>query len=389
MSNIGYCPGVFDLFHSGHKNLLIKCSNLCDKLIVGVHFDNFVESYKRRPIDNQEIRKNNIIKYLKIPENNIIMIGGYHKDVIIKYKITKIFHGNDWEINSYKKQIGYYRDGLDKLRIKIELLRYTNGISTTKILTKNFIKTDYKTYLFDLDNTLILNNKPKFGSVECIDKLKEMKKEIYIISNNNYSSPSNIHISLNEIGINIPMNNIITSLTHVRDICLRYYNKKNIFVWGSKESIEWLKTSGLNIVGHEDNDIIDLAVVLYRNNYDYQQLVNLCNIINNTENYIIGNSDNTFPDSVNILPDTGSLSKLIIAATGKKPNFICGKPSKNMLPGSLIKPIIMFGDSLKTDKPFAQCCSIDFIHIDENNKNANMSHLGVFCDYLNLNSTIN
>ena len=105
MLTIGYCPGVFDVFHSGHKNLLLKCSNLCDKLIVGIHNDEFVESYKRKPIDNQETRRNNIINYLKIPKENVVIVGGYHKDIIIKFKINKLFHGDDWEINSYKKQI--------------------------------------------------------------------------------------------------------------------------------------------------------------------------------------------------------------------------------------------------------------------------------------------
>lgn len=382
---IGYCPGVFDLFHSGHKNLLNNCSKLCDKLIVGVHFDDFAESYKRRPIDNEKIRKKNIIEYLNISESQVLLVDGYHKNIIIKYKITKIFHGDDWEINSYKKQIGYYRDDLDKLGVELQLLKYTKGISSTKIFTKNFIKSNYKTYLFDLDNTLILNNKLKFGSLECINKLKEMKKEIYIISNNNYYSPSDIQANLKEMGIIIPLNNIITSLTHVRDICLKYFKKKKIFVWGTKRSKEWLETSGLHIVGEENNDIIDLVVVLYRNNYDYNELVNLCNIINKTENYIIGNSDNTYPDSCNILPDTGSLMQLIISSTEIKPSFICGKPSKSMLPESLKNQIIMFGDSLKTDKVFSECCNIDFIYVNENDKDADMSHLGVFYDILNFN----
>lgn len=44
-----YVDGVFDLFHEGHINLL-KSAAAYGRLIVGVHSDDFVVSYKRRPV---------------------------------------------------------------------------------------------------------------------------------------------------------------------------------------------------------------------------------------------------------------------------------------------------------------------------------------------------
>ena len=41
---------VADLFHYGHVNFLKQCSELGDCLIVGIHSDKDVESYKRKPI---------------------------------------------------------------------------------------------------------------------------------------------------------------------------------------------------------------------------------------------------------------------------------------------------------------------------------------------------
>ena len=45
-----YCDMVADLFHYGHVNFLKRCKQLGDYLIVGIHSDSDVESYKRKPI---------------------------------------------------------------------------------------------------------------------------------------------------------------------------------------------------------------------------------------------------------------------------------------------------------------------------------------------------
>ena len=127
---IGYVPGVFDLFHSGHINLIRRAKKMCDRLIIGVHTDKFVENYKRKPKQSQKIRLDNIIKYFNLSQNDVILVGGCHNDIVKKYKINKFIHGNDWEINSYKKQIRYYEDGLDKLGVSVDIIPYTKGIST-------------------------------------------------------------------------------------------------------------------------------------------------------------------------------------------------------------------------------------------------------------------
>ena len=47
---VGYVPGVYDLFHIGHLNLIQNCKKYCEYLIVGVLSDELVEFYKgKRP----------------------------------------------------------------------------------------------------------------------------------------------------------------------------------------------------------------------------------------------------------------------------------------------------------------------------------------------------
>ena len=47
---------VADLFHYGHVNFLKQCHKLGDYLIVGIHSDKDVETYKRKPILSFEER---------------------------------------------------------------------------------------------------------------------------------------------------------------------------------------------------------------------------------------------------------------------------------------------------------------------------------------------
>jgi glycerol-3-phosphate cytidylyltransferase len=51
---IGYTAGVFDMFHTGHLNIIERTRELCDRLIVGVTSDEMVMRLKgRTPIVNQ------------------------------------------------------------------------------------------------------------------------------------------------------------------------------------------------------------------------------------------------------------------------------------------------------------------------------------------------
>jgi glycerol-3-phosphate cytidylyltransferase len=48
MTVIGYAPGVYDLFHVGHLNILTRASRHCDHLIAGVVTDDVVRRTKHK-----------------------------------------------------------------------------------------------------------------------------------------------------------------------------------------------------------------------------------------------------------------------------------------------------------------------------------------------------
>ena len=79
---IGYAVGVFDCFHSGHERLLKEAMSRCDRLIIGVHTNEFVESYKRKPMEDCKVRQHNLIQMMNVKESHVVQVGGNHLEVI-------------------------------------------------------------------------------------------------------------------------------------------------------------------------------------------------------------------------------------------------------------------------------------------------------------------
>lgn len=379
---IGYCPGVFDLLHHGHINLILKSKELCDKLIIGVHTDKFVEEYKRKPTQNTKERMQNLIKNNLAKEDEIVEVGNIHLEIIKKYNVKYIFHGSDWELESYKKQIRYYEDNLDKMGVEIKIIEYSKGISSTNIINDKlkFNLNNKNVYIFDLDKTLVIGDKPMLFSDNLIDNLNKNKKNIYLVTNNNYYTIDNIKKILDKNNINIKKENIYTPLKNIKKYLFnnRY---KNISLWSSKNIYSYFEND-FNIVDHESSDII---IVAYNNDFSYNDLSNLLTNIKNKD-YIITNIDLTYPDQKIIYPDTGITYDIIKKLTKKEPLVKFGKPNLNIINDILEKynknEIVFIGDSLKTDKILAEKANIDFIRIADD---GDISNLGIIIDYLKYN----
>jgi glycerol-3-phosphate cytidylyltransferase len=129
---VGYTSGVFDLFHIGHLNLLLRSKSLCDRLIVGVTTDELV-AYKNAepviPFDQRiEIIRNIRCVDLAIPQDDLDKFRMWKK-----LKFDVMFIGDDWFGTTRFKQ---YETQLSSVGVKIVYLPYTEGISTSDIKHK-------------------------------------------------------------------------------------------------------------------------------------------------------------------------------------------------------------------------------------------------------------
>ncbi|MGM0589739.1 MAG: adenylyltransferase/cytidyltransferase family protein [Bacteroidota bacterium] len=129
-----YVIGVFDLFHRGHVELLRRSKELGKNLIVAINGDDMVASYKRAPYFSEQDRLE-IIKACRYVDEAFIIDGYDNKQYLVDYDIDAIVHGDDWEKKSYMEQIRVTEDFLNEYGIELVLLPYTEGISTSDLIS--------------------------------------------------------------------------------------------------------------------------------------------------------------------------------------------------------------------------------------------------------------
>lgn len=125
--------GVFDLFHAGHVKLLEKARALGDRLVVIINGDQLTASYKRQPV-TLEADREVMLKSCRYVDAVEISNDYSIRDAIVRHGVTQVVHGDDWEIESYKKQIRCDDAFLDEHGVRLVLLPYTPGISTSDII---------------------------------------------------------------------------------------------------------------------------------------------------------------------------------------------------------------------------------------------------------------
>lgn len=132
----GITTGVFDLFHVGHLNLLERCKEQCETLIVAVCDDDYVRNIKKKepvyPLD-ERVR---IINALKCVDETVVVSFEEVDDKMLllnKHKFNVLFSGDDWKGSErYIKTEQQFAE----VGVSIEYLPYTQGISTTQIKEK-------------------------------------------------------------------------------------------------------------------------------------------------------------------------------------------------------------------------------------------------------------
>jgi cytidyltransferase-like protein len=126
-----YVDMVADLFHAGHVRFLEQARALGDRLIVGVHSDETVASYKRTPVLTMEERLATVraCRYVDevVPDAPLGLTRAY----IAKHSVDLVVHADDLDEGQIAQMY--------QVPLEMGIFRtvpYTAGISTTEIIER-------------------------------------------------------------------------------------------------------------------------------------------------------------------------------------------------------------------------------------------------------------
>lgn len=216
---------------------------------------------------------------------------------------------------------------------------------------------DIKCFLLDLDGTLYLSDTPIEGAAAAVARMQQQTKVMFI-TNNSSASRAAYYKKLTKMGFSLLEQDIYSSTYATIDYLKEYQKGKKVYLVATEEVTKEFVSCGITLA----NDNPDIVVLTFDKNLTYQKLQNMCKFLADGAFFVATHPDKVCPTATGSIPDVGSFLKLIYTASGKKPNVICGKPSKMF--GSRIKKltglkphqIAMVGDRLSTDYKFAKNC---------------------------------
>lgn len=125
---VGYVPGVFDMFHIGHLNILRESRERCDRLIAGVVTDEVVEAMKGyRPIVPLEERME-IVGSVRFVDEVVVDASSDKREVWREHRFDVLFKGDDWQHTERGERL---EQQMSDVGAKVLYLPYTPHTSST------------------------------------------------------------------------------------------------------------------------------------------------------------------------------------------------------------------------------------------------------------------
>ena len=235
---------------------------------------------------------------------------------------------------------------------------YTNDKSKSEELKSKTL------FIFDMDGTIYLDNKPLPFAIDFVGKIKNDASKKYVYFTNNASKDPQAYIDkLKKIGFPADTGDVLTSADVLIKYLKLYRKDKSVYLVGTPLLEDMFRENRINLFFPDENSgyiqknqsAPDIVVSSFDLSLTYFKLERACTYIRNGAEWLTTHPDINCPVEHGYIPDCGAINELIKSSTGKPLPKAFGKPHSEVV--AMLEEIyktdrknmVMFGDRLYTD----------------------------------------
>ena len=225
-----------------------------------------------------------------------------------------------------------------------------------KSLAEALRETEY--FLLDMDGTLYIGDELIGNMPQTLSFLREKGKKIVYLTNNSSKDAEEYREKLGRLSLWGEGDIVYSSGEATAEYLLTNFPDKKVYLVGTDALKKEFSARGVLLVDEDP----DICVLAYDTTLTYRKLCDLTRFLFGGAYYIATHPDVNCPAPGAFVPDVGSFIELIAASTGRRPDFIVGKPFTGMgenLERKFSAPkekFMMAGDRMHTDIRFGNSC---------------------------------
>jgi HAD superfamily hydrolase (TIGR01450 family) len=206
-------------------------------------------------------------------------------------------------------------------------------------------------FALDMDGTFYLGDKLLPGAVEFLARLGETGRRFVFLTNNSSKSGADYQKKLAGLGVNVSLDQIITSGQAAIYALKKYYPGKSVYLLGNDSLKEEFCKEGITL----EESHPDMVVTAFDLGLNYARWTQICDFVRAGLPYLATHPDYNCPTETGFVPDIGATHAFIHASTGRWPDRIAGKPHRDIVDYTLARTGVaaaettMVGDRLYTD----------------------------------------
>lgn len=224
-------------------------------------------------------------------------------------------------------------------------------------------------YFFDLDGCIYHGDMLDRGAKQLLELLHEHGKKTFFITNNSRQTRSEIADKLNQMGLSIQPDQILTATDYVNVYVREKYGSVTVTIVGSDSLARSFQDNGFRVLPIHAEEYPEVVVIGRDTAFTYDKLQLIVEAQRQGAQIISVNPDMCHPGANGVrVPETGALVAALEAMIGREiPSF--GKPAPYLfqygmeLCGEEPQHCVMVGDNLLTDIAGGSCAGMNTVWI--------------------------